>query len=135
MSRLNLGNFGKGLKFKQRTKKQETFTEKDIFIESMEMLEEAWVRSNESYEKYKINLLEYEEQFYQVIEGFILLKYGVWKTEIILWYIFARVDADGNITPLAYKIKDQEEEEIVLNNPNDLWEFLKKIEDANTETE
>ena len=135
MKKPNLNNFGKKLKFKQRTKKQETFTEKDIFIESMEMLEEAWVRSNESYEKYKINLLEYEEQFYQVIEGFILLKYGVWKTEIILWYIFARVDADGNITPLAYKIKDQEEEEIVLNNPNDLWEFLKKIEDANTETE
>ena len=135
MKKPNLNNFGKKLKLKERVKKQETFTEKDIFIESMEMLEEAWVRSNESYEKYKINLLEYEEQFYQVIEGFILLKYGVWKTEIILWYIFARVDADGNITPLAYKIKDQEEEEIVLNNPNDLWEFLKKIEDANTETE
>ena len=135
MKKPNLNNFGKKLKLKERVKKQETFTEKEIFVESMEMLEEAWVRSNESYEKYKINLLEYEEQFYQVIEGFILLKYGVWKTEIILWYIFARVDADGNITPLAYKIKDQEEEEIVLNNPNDLWEFLKKIEDANTETE
>ena len=135
MKKPNLNNFGKKLKLKERVKKQETFTEKEIFIESMEMLEEVWVRSNESYEKYKINLLEYEEQFYQVIEGFILLKYGVWKTEIILWYIFARVDADGNITPLAYKIKDQEEEEIVLNNPNDLWEFLKKIEDANTETE
>lgn len=131
----NLNNFGKKLKFKQRTKKQETFTEKEIFIESMEMLEEAWVRSNESYEKYKINLLEYEEQFYQVIEGFILLKYGLWKTEIILWYIFARVDAEGNIIPLTYKIKDQEEEEIILNNPNDLWEFLKKIEEANTETD
>lgn len=135
MKKPNLNNFGKKLKLKERVTKQELFTEKDIFIESMEMLEEAWIRSNESYEKYKINLLEYEEQFYQVIEGFILLKYGVWKTEIILWYIFARVDADGNITPLTYKVKDKEEEEVILNNPNELWDFLKKIEDANTETE
>jgi hypothetical protein len=135
MKKPNLNNFGNKLKFKERVKKQKTITEKDLFIESMTMLEEAWNRSNESYEKFKINLLEYEEQFYQVIEGFILLKYGVWKTEIILWYIFARVDADGVIIPLAYKIKDQEEEEILLNNPSELWDFLKKIEDVNTDTE
>ena len=131
----NLNNFGKKLKFKQRTKKQETITEKELFIESMDMFTEAWNRSNETYEKYKINLLEYEEQFYQVIEGFILLKYGLWKTEIILWYIFARVDENGEVIPLAYKIKDKEEEEIILNTSNDLWEFLKKIEEANTETD
>jgi hypothetical protein len=131
----NLNNFGKKLKFKQRAKKQETITEKELFIESMDMFTEAWNRSNETYEKYKINLLEYEEQFYQVIEGFILLKYGLWKTEIILWYIFARVDENGEVIPLTYKIKDKEEEEIILNTSNDLWEFLKKIEEANTETD
>jgi hypothetical protein len=135
MKKPDLNNFGNKLKFKERVKKQKTITEKDLFIESMTMLEEAWNRSNESYEKFKINLLEYEEQFYQVIEGFILLKYGVWKTEIMLWYIFARIDADGVIIPLAYKIKDQEEEEIILNNSTDLWEFLKKIEDVNTDTD
>jgi hypothetical protein len=135
MKKPNLNNFGKKLKFKQRTKKQETYTEKDLFIESMELLEQTWVRSNESYEKFKINLLEYEEQFYQVIEGFILLKYGVWKAEIILWYIFSRVDEENNIFPLTYIIKDNEEEEVILNNPTDLWEFLNKIDNANKETE
>jgi len=135
MKKPNLNNFGKKLKFKQRTKKQETYTEKDLFIESMELLEQTWIRSNESYEKFKINLLEYEEQFYQVIEGFILLKYGVWKAEIILWYIFSRVDEENNIFPLTYVIKDNKEEEVILNNPTDLWEFLNKIDNANKETE
>jgi hypothetical protein len=135
MKKPNLNNFGKKLKFKQRTKKQETYTEKDLFIESMELLEQTWIRSNESYEKFKINLLEYEEQFYQVIEGFILLKYGVWKAEIILWYIFSRVDEENNIFPLTYIIKDNKEEEVILNNPTDLWEFLNKIDNANKETE
>ena len=135
MKKPNLNNFGNKLKLKERVKKKETVTEKDLFIESMTMLEEVWVRSNESYEKYKINLLEYEEQFYQIIEGFILLKYGVWKAEIILWYIFSRVDEENNIFPLTYIIKDNEEEEVILNNPTDLWEFLNKIDNANKETE
>lgn len=130
---MKLNNFGKNLKFKQRTKKQEIITEKEIFIETMNMFTEVWTRSNISYDKHKINLLEYDEMFYQIIEGFILLKYDLWKTEIILWYIFARVDENNNITPLTYKIKDNENEEIILNNPNDLWEFLKKIEEANTD--
>lgn len=135
MKKPNLNNFGKKLKFKERVKKQETYTEKDLFIESMELLEQTWIRSNESYEKFKINLLEYEEQFYQIIEGFILLKYGIWKAEIILWYIFSRVDEENNIFPLTYIIKDNEEENVILNNPTDLWEFLNKIDNANKETE
>tara|TARA_B110000503_G_scaffold97893_1_gene146772 strand:- start:3011 stop:3418 length:408 start_codon:yes stop_codon:yes gene_type:complete len=135
MKKPNLNNFGKKLKFKERVKKQETYTEKDLFIESMELLEQTWIRSNESYEKFKINLLEYEEQFYQIIEGFILLKYGIWKAEIILWYIFSRVDEENNIFPLTYIIKDNEEEDVILNNPTDLWEFLNKIDNANKETE
>jgi len=135
MKKPNLNNFGKKLKFKQRTKKQETITEKELFIESMDMFTEVWNRSNETYEKYKINLLEYEEQFYQIIEGFILLKYGLWKAEIMLWYVFARVDEDNKVVPLTYKVKDQEEEEVYLNNSNDLWDFLKKIEEANPETD
>jgi hypothetical protein len=131
---MKLNNFGKNLKFKQRSsKKVPEISEKELFIESMGIFTEVWNRSNETYEKYKINLLEYEEQFYQIIEGFILIKYGLWKTEIILWYIFARVDENNNITPLTYKMKDNEDEEIILNNPNDLWEFLKKIEEANTD--
>lgn len=135
MKKPNLNNFGKKLKFKERSKKQETFTEKDLFLESVSMLEGVWNRSNEAYEKYKINLLEYEEDFYQIIEGFILLKYGVWKTEIILWYIFARKDEEGTIYPLTFKIKDKDEEEVILNNSSDLWDFLKRVEESNTDTE
>jgi hypothetical protein len=133
MKKPNLNNFGKKLKFKPRIKKQEALTEKELFIDTINMLNEAWFRSNDAYEKYKINLLEYEESFYQIIESFILLKYGIIKTEIILWFIFARFDNNNKIIPLVYKIEDKSEE-ILLNTPEDLWEFLKKLEEDNLET-
>lgn len=130
MNKPNLNNFGKNLKAKQRNiKPQQVFTEKDIFIESINMFYDSWVRSNKTYDLFKINLLEYEEPFYQIIEGFILLKYGSWKTEIILWYIFAREDENGEVLPLTLQIKDKEEEEVYLRTPSDLWDFLLKIEE------
>lgn len=131
MRKPNLNNFGDKLKFKQRIKKEETLTEKELFVETMNLFSEAWSRSNEAYDKYKINLLEYEEQYYQIIEGFVLLKFGFWQAELILWYIFARLDEDGKAYPLKYKLEDQEEKEIMINSPSDLWDFFKSIEENN----
>lgn len=139
MKKPNLNNFGKQLKFKQKTKqakKQKTVSEKELFIETMDMFSDVWNRSNDTYEKYKINLLEYEEQFYQIIESFVLLKYGFWKTELILWYIFSRLNEENEVIPILYKTNDgEEQEEIILNNPSDLWDFLKKVEESNNDTE
>ena len=131
MRKPNLNNFGNKLKFKQRSKKQETISEKDLFIETMSLFIDVWDRSNETYDKYKINLLEYEESFFQIIEGFLLLKYGTWRTEIILWFIFARLDADNKVVPLTFRIEDNEEEQIYLKTATDLWDFLKKVEESN----
>lgn len=128
MKKPNLSNFGKKLKFSERVEKKQILTEKDLFVETIDMFNDVWIRSNSTYDQYKINLLEYEEQFYQVIEGFVLLKYGLLKTEVILWYIFARHDEKGKTIPLVFKLKDKEEETII-NNPSDLWELLKKIEE------
>jgi len=129
MSRLNLGNFGKGLKFSKRNiTKQETITEKDLFIETIDLLYDTWIRSNKTYEMYKINLLEYEEPFYQIIENCLLIKYDLAKTEIILWYIFGREDEEGNILPLILQVDGKDDEELIINSPSDLWNLLEKLD-------
>jgi hypothetical protein len=129
MSRLNLGNFGKGLKFNKRNiTKQETITEKDLFIETIDLLYDTWVRSNKTYEMYKINLLEYEESFYQIIENCLLIKYDLAKTEIILWYIFGREDEEGNTLPLILQVDGKDDEELIINNPSDLWSLFEKLD-------
>lgn len=126
----NLNNFGKKLKLsKRQNKKQPEVTEKEIFVEFITMLGDCWNRSNAAYEAFKINLLEYEEKYYQIIEDLILIKYGAWKTEIILWYVFAREDNEGNIAPLLIQTKGKEDEEVTLKTPEELWDLLERLND------
>ncbi len=127
--KLNLNNFGKKLKSVKRSKKEKILSEEEVFSETIDMLYACWDNSNKLYENFKVNTLEYEESFYRFIENLILLKYGLWKTEIILWYVFSRVDMEGKIYPLLVQNDDDTEEEVYVNNASELWEFIKKLEE------
>jgi len=127
--KLNLNNFGSKLKITQKEEKTKFITEEQLFIETVDRLDTCWSKSNKLYEIFKINALEYEEDFYQVIEDLFLLKYGPWKTEIVMWYIFGRIDIDGNMYPLIVQLdEDDEEKEVLLKTPKELWDFLIMVE-------
>ncbi len=130
--KLNLNNFGKRLKLTKRTKKAKEISELDLFVESVGMMDHCWERSNNLYEVFGLNTLEYEESYYQIIEDLLLIKYGHWKTEIILWYVFGRKDEEGEIHPLVVQHAGQEDEEVVIATPLELWNFLAKIEEQKT---
>lgn len=134
MPKPNLNNFGKKLKLTKRSE-EKVITEKEIFIETINLFFDVWNRSNRVYDSYQVNLLEYEEPFYQIIENCLILKYEPWKVEIILWYIFAREDVDGNILPLQLHIEDKEEEQVMLTSPEELWEFIKRIDKEDNKNE
>jgi hypothetical protein len=130
--KLNLNNFGKRLKLIKRTKKAKEISELDLFIESVGMMDHCWERSNNLYEVFGLNTLEYEESYYQIIEDLLLIKYGYWKTEIILWYVFGRKDEEGEIHPLVVQHVGGEDEEVVIATPLELWNFLAKVEEQKT---
>jgi hypothetical protein len=127
--KLNLNNFGKRLKLIKRTKKAKIVSEQELFVESIGLMDHCWDRSNKLYETFGLNTLEYEEVYYQVVENLLLIKYGHWKTEIILWYIFGRKDEEGNIHPLLVQHVGKEDEELILETPVELWNFLAKVEE------
>jgi hypothetical protein len=129
MKKPNLNNFGKQLKFSKRRTKKQTLNEKDLFIQMMDNFLELWKRSNSAYETYKINLLEYEEGFYHLIESLTFMKFGPWKTELILWFVFSRIDEEGNVIALKLNIEGKGESEVVINNAEDLWEFIRILEE------
>jgi hypothetical protein len=131
--KLNLNNFGKRLKLIKRTKKAKEISELDLFIESVGMMDHCWERSNNLYEVFGLNTLEYEESYYQIIEDLLLIKYGYWKTEIILWYVFGRKDEEGNIHPLVVQHVGGEDEEVVIATPLELWNFLAKVEEQKSQ--
>ena len=126
---MDLSNFGKKFKSKKRVKSSKVLTELDMFIDVVDRLEKCWDKSNKIYETFKVNILEYEEDYFQIIEDLLLMKYGSLKTEIILWYIFGRKDETGKIFPLTMKAKGEEEEEVLLTTPPELWVFLEKLEE------
>jgi hypothetical protein len=126
---MDLSNFGKKFKTKKRVKSSKVLTELDMFIDVVIRLEKCWNKSNMIYEMFKLNVLEYEEDYFQIIEDLLLMKYGAWKTEIILWYAFGRKDDEGNIFPLVMQAKDEEKLEVILTTPVELWTFLEKLEE------
>jgi hypothetical protein len=127
--KLNLNNFGKRLKLTERIKKTKEISEEELFVESIGMLDYCWNRSNKLYETFGLNTLEYEESYYQIIEDLLLIKYGFWKTEIILWYVFERKDEEGNINPLIVQYNGEEDKELILETPLELWNFLLEVEE------
>jgi sugar phosphate isomerase/epimerase len=63
----------------------------------------------------------------------IYLYYGEWKGDTILWWIFERLNEEGELLPIEITInlENQEEsktEEHLIENPEQLWDLLKKIE-------
>jgi hypothetical protein len=128
---MDLNNFGKNLQFNRRgepDKLTEDLSDKEVFVRIVERLDKCWTDSNGLYENFKISILEYEEGYYQVIEDLLIINYGPWKTELILWYIFGRFDTDGNLYPLLVQTKGKEDEEVFLKTPTQLWNFLDRLE-------
>ncbi len=76
-----------------------------------------------------MKITTYDEPFYIMIENLMFLKYGEWKTDIILWWVYNRYNEEGEIMPI--KLNDHVEnveEEVMIENADQLWEFLKRID-------
>jgi hypothetical protein len=127
--KLNLNNFGKKFKLNKRAKKDKIISEEEMFVETIDMMSKCWERSNQLYDTFKINFLEYEEDYFRIMENLVVVKYGLWKSEIILWYIFGRIDMDGKMQTLTVQDDGSEPQDIALTTPQELWVFLKKLEE------
>jgi hypothetical protein len=118
--------FGKHLNIKSRTKDP---TDKDLFIETVGLLDECWIRSNVIESQFGLGISNYEEPFYLVVENLIYMHYGEWQGDIMLWWLFERFDEDGSLLPINLNDHVKEtEEEIFIETVEELWEFIKKIE-------
>ena len=119
-------NFGKNVNIKP--KKQKGLSEKEIFIDIISLLDDCFSRSA-SLEQHNLNITSYDEPFYIMIENLLVLKYGEWKTDIILWWVYDRYNEEGEVMPI--KLNDHienVEEEVMIETTEQLWEFLKRID-------
>ena len=49
--------------------------------------------------------------------------YGNQVANLMLWYLFDRIDINGNVLPYT----DKDNNIIVLDTPDDLWDYVKLL--------
>ena len=121
----DITKYSKQLKVKARSSKSEVNDEKQMFIDLVETFELLNKRSLSVESDHGLKLEKYDGLFYLLIENLFYVHFGEWQTEIILWYVYDRVDDKGNIMPLMYFNEiDNEEKEIKFKNAGELYSFL-----------
>ena len=133
--KLDLNSFGKKLKLSKRVKKVKVLTEKEMFVDLLSRIEECGTRSNSLYYLAQRDWKEYEEDFFLIIEDLLLLKFGEWKTELMLWYIYGRLNDKGVVQPLILRHKSKPNEKVYLKNIAELWEFFNQLEEQKRKDE
>ena len=104
----------------KRKKKTELDIERELFFNIIMSLERLNARSNILASDLDIDLIKYDEVFYNAIDKLLLLKYGKEISEIIFFYVYERINPDGSVNALA----DVDGNVVPMNGPSDLWELI-----------
>jgi hypothetical protein len=119
-------NFGKNVNIKS---KQKGLSEKELFIDIINVFDECNQRTEDLEETYMMGISSYDEAFYLMIENLLYIHYGEWKTDIILWWVYDRFGPEGEI--MAIELNDHDSnsaESVIVETAEQLWSFLKRID-------
>jgi hypothetical protein len=119
-------NFGKNVNIKS---KQKGLSEKELFIDIVNVFDECNQRTEDLEETYMMGISSYDEAFYLMIENLLYIHYGEWKTDIILWWVYDRFGPEGEI--MAIELNDHDSnsaESVIVETAEQLWSFLKRID-------
>lgn len=108
----------------KRKKRTELEIQKELFFKIVLNLEKLNIRSNMLTMDLDIDLNKYDEVFYDVVDDLLILRFGKDVAEIIFFYIYDRIDEEGNIA----KLSDADGNSIVLENVHDLWHLIQNID-------
>lgn len=107
----------------QITKKRTTRKDRDkkLFCEMLFSLQYLNNRSIGLKHDYKLDLCNFEDPFYRVIENLLELKFNPNQRDIINWWLYDKFTPEGDIYVLTDQING---EEILTETPEDIWEVL-----------
>ena len=111
----------------KRKKKTEDDINKESFEKLIQTIEEVQVRSTLLHAEFKLDLFDYEEKFYEVIDRLFNIHFGREASEIIFFYVYERMNPDGTVNHLA----DVEGNPIPLESPSDLWALANYLKEKN----
>jgi hypothetical protein len=107
----------------RRKRKSNSDKKREMFFNLINSIEELNVRQNLMYADLNLDFSNYDEKFFTVIDTLLFTHYGKDCMEVISFYLYERVNADGTINAIL----DDNDQEIILNNPYELWNLLCQI--------
>jgi hypothetical protein len=112
----------------KRRRKTAEDLKKEAFIKLINDIEKTLNRSEVA--KQFVDLSNYDEAFYQIIDNMIIFMFGEDGAKVILWYLYGRYNDDGTFA----KLLDDKDKVIPLENPGDLWKLVEaQIKPKNTD--
>jgi hypothetical protein len=111
----------------RKQRRNKAFKKKILFISLIEQYEKALNKSNRLQSEFGLDLFEYEEPFYGVIDKLMLLTWGMNVYELITFYLYERANLDGTINYLIETKEDGTEVEVFLKTAEDLYNYLSQI--------
>ena len=108
-------------------RRNKAFKKKILFISLIEQYEKALNKSNRLQSEFGLDLFEYEEPFYGVIDKLMLLTWGMNVYELVTFYLYERLNLDGTLNYLVETKEDGSEVEVFLKTPEDLYNYLSQI--------
>jgi hypothetical protein len=107
----------------RRKKKTQSDKKKEMFVQMINSLDEIFVRQGLMYADMDVDMFKYDEKFLAVIDVMIYFHFGEACADVIAFYLYDRQNPDGTLNPIL----DENDTEIILQNPYDLWNLLVMI--------
>jgi len=111
----------------KKQRRNKAFKKKILFISLIEQYEKALNKSARLQSEFGLDLFDYEEPFYGVIDKLMLLTWGMNVYELVTFYLYERANLDGTINYLIETKEDGTEVEVFLKTPEDLYNYLSQI--------
>ena len=107
----------------RRKRRSNSDKKRETFFNVINALEEMIVRQNILYADIDVDFSSYDEKFFTIIDSLIYMNFGKQCAEVIAFYLYDRLNPDGTMNPLIVN----EKEELMLNNPYELWNLLCQV--------
>jgi hypothetical protein len=111
----------------KRRKKTDEDTQRDLFINTIPLLEHVANRGTMMFEDYGMDLSSYDEPYFKIIDSLLYLHFGKEAGDIIMFYVYERINPDGTINYLT----DSSGNVVPLEKIEDLWELVKFVLNLN----
>jgi hypothetical protein len=124
----DISTFGKHLVTKDKNKSKINVNDKQAFMDLVDTFSMAHQRSLAVEKEHGLALEKYDGLFFLLIENLFYHHYGEWQTELILWYVYDRLDDEQNAIPMfVFDEITGEEEEVSIKNTSDLYSFIQSV--------